>query len=85
MNRGYDAESNRDLCRKHGAEPCVHGRGQPRGSGLDRRRWRVKRANAWLLESKRLGLRYDRLGHIVEDLPQGRMHIPGCTRAHWAL
>jgi len=28
----------------------------------------VERANAWLLENKRLGLRYDRLGFIVESL-----------------
>jgi hypothetical protein len=32
--------------------------------------WPVERANAWLLENKRLGLRYDRLGFIVEALLQ---------------
>ncbi len=37
---------------------------------LGKRRWPVERANAWLLENKRLGLRYDRLGFIVESLLQ---------------
>ena len=69
-DKGYDAESNRRLCRKHGAEPRIHRRGQPHGSGLGKRRWPVERANAWLLENKRLALRCDRLGFIVEGLLQ---------------
>ncbi len=56
---------------QHGCtEPRLHKRGQPPGSGLGKRRWPVERANAWLLENKRLGLRYDRLGFIVEALLQ---------------
>ena len=35
-------------------------------AGQGKRRWPVERTNAWLLENKRLGLRYDRLGYIVE-------------------
>lgn len=31
---GYDAEGNCDLCRSFGAEPCIHKRRQPSGSGL---------------------------------------------------
>jgi len=69
-DKGYDAEANRDLCRTHGTEPCIHKRGEPHGSGLGKRRWPVERANAWVLENKRLGLRYDRLGFIVEALLQ---------------
>ena len=69
-DKGYDAEASRDLCRQHGTEPRIHKRGQPHGSGLGKRRWPVERANAWLLENKRLGLRYDRLGFIVEGLLQ---------------
>jgi len=69
-DKGYDAEANRGLCRQHGTEPCIHKRGQPHGSGLGRRRWPVERANAWLLDNKRLGLRYDRLGFVVEGLLQ---------------
>jgi transposase len=44
--------------------------GQPRGSGLGKRRWPVERSNAWVLENKRLALRYDRLGFIVQSLLQ---------------
>ena len=69
-DKGYDAEAHRDLCRGYRTEPRLHKRGQPPGSGLGKRRWPVERANAWLLENKRLGLRYDRLGFIVEGLLQ---------------
>jgi transposase len=34
-DKGYDAEANRELCRTFGAEPHVHKRGRPRGSGLE--------------------------------------------------
>ena len=69
-DKGYDAEGNRELCRAFGAEPRVHKRGTPRGSGLGKRRWPVERSNAWLLENKRLALRYDRLGFVVQSLLQ---------------
>jgi len=69
-DKAYDAEANRDLCRKSRAEPRIGKRGQPHGSGLGKRRWPVERTNAWLLENKRLGLRYDRLGFVVESLLQ---------------
>ena len=77
-DKGYDAEAHRDLRRSYRTEPRLHKRGQPPGSGLGKRRWPVERANAWLLQNKRLGLsgeplgstRHDRLGFIVESLPQ---------------
>jgi transposase len=69
-DKGYDAEANRALCRGFGAEPYLHKRGRPRGSGLGRRRWPVERSHAWLLENRRLALRYDRLGVIVQSLLQ---------------
>ena len=73
-DRGYDAESNRALCRSFGAEPHVHRRRQPSRPSLGKRRWPVERSNAWLLkkllENKRLALRYDRLGFIVQALLQ---------------
>ena len=69
-DKGYDAEDNRELCRAFGAEPRLHKRGRPRGSGLGKRRWPVERSNAWLLENKSLALRYDRLGFIVQSLLQ---------------
>ena len=69
-DKGYDAGGNRELCRAFGAEPRLHKRGQPRGSGLGERRWPVERSQAWLLENKRLALRYDRLGFVVQSLLQ---------------
>jgi transposase len=69
-DKGYDAEANRALCRAFGAEPCLHKRGRPHGSGLGKRRWPVERSNAWVLENKRLALRYDRLGFIIQSLLQ---------------
>jgi transposase len=67
---GYEAEHHRKLCRAFGAEPGIHKRGQPRGSGLGQRRWPVERSNAWVLENRRLALRYDRLGFIIQSLLQ---------------
>jgi transposase len=69
-DKGYDAEHHRDLCRKFGTKPRIHKRGQPRGSGLGKHRWPVERSNAWLLENKRLALRYDRLGFVMQSLLQ---------------
>ena len=69
-DRGYDAKSHRALCRSFGAEPHIHKRRQPSASGLGQQRWPVERSNAWVLENKRLALRYDRLGFIVHALLQ---------------
>ena len=69
-DKGYDAEPHRELCRAFGAEPRLHKRGRPHGSGLGRRRWPVERSNAWRLENRRLALRYDRLGFVVQSLLQ---------------
>jgi transposase len=69
-DKGYDAERHRELCRAFAAKPGIHKRGQPRGSGLGKHRWPVERSNAWVLENKRLALRYDRLGFIIQSLLQ---------------
>src|SRR3712207_7700221 len=69
-DKGYDAEHHRDLCRRFGAEPSTHKRGRPRGSGLGKRRWPVERSLAWILENRRLALRYDPLGFVVQSLLQ---------------
>ena len=44
-DKGYDAEGNRVLCRRFGAEPRIHKRRRPHGSGLGKRRWPVERSN----------------------------------------
>jgi transposase len=69
-DKGYNAEPNRALCREFDAEPHIHKCRQPRGSDLGKRRWPVELSNAWLLENKRLALRYDRLGFIIQSLLQ---------------
>ena len=69
-DRGYDAESNRALCRSFGAEPHAHKRRRPSGSSLGKQRWPVERSNAWLLENRRLALHYDRCGFIIQSLLQ---------------
>ena len=69
-DKGYDAEHHRELCRTFGAEPHIHKRGRPRGSGSGQRRWPVERSNAWVLENRRLALRHDRLGFVVQSLLQ---------------
>jgi len=79
-DRGYDAESNRALCRSFGAEPHIHKRWQPSRSGLGQQRLPVERSNAWVLENKRLALRYDRLGFIVQALLQTACILLGAGR-----
>jgi transposase len=69
-DKGYDAERHRELCRAFAAKPDIHKRGQPRGSGLGKHRWPVERSNAWVLENRRLALRYDRLGFVIQSLLQ---------------
>jgi transposase len=69
-DKGDDAKANHDLCRAFGVEPCLHQRQRPRGSGLGKKRWPVERSNAWILDNRRLALRYDRLGFIIQSLLQ---------------
>ena len=69
-DKGYDAERHRRLCRVFRVAPFIHKRGHPHGSGLGQRRWPVERTLSWLLENKRLGLRYDRCGFIIQSLLQ---------------
>jgi transposase len=69
-DKGYDNERHRAACRAIGARPFIHKRGRPHGSGLGRFRWPVERTLGWLLENKRLGLRYDRCAYIIRSLLQ---------------
>ena len=69
-DKGYDAESNRTLCRSFGTEPRIHKRRQPSASGLGQKRWPVERSNAWVLENRHLALRYDQLGFVIHSLLQ---------------
>jgi transposase len=82
-DKGYDAEHHRDLCRRFGAEPHIHKCGQRRGSGLGLRRWPVERSNAWVLENRRLALRYDRLGFVIQSLLQAACIFLVAGRLAW--
>ena len=69
-DKGCDAERHRRLCRACKVKPFIHKRGRAHGSGLGRYRWPIERTLSWLLETKRLGLRYDRCGFIIRSLLQ---------------
>jgi hypothetical protein len=78
--KGYDAEPNRDLCCGFGAEPCIHKRKPPHGSGLGGDRWPVERSNAWVPEERALGAALPPARvHCAVSAP-GRLPIPGRRR-----
>jgi transposase len=65
-DRGYDSESTRALLRWLGIEPHIAKRRTPHGSGLGKVRWVVERTISWLKWLRRMRVRYDRLGVIVD-------------------
>ncbi|MCY3008128.1 MAG: IS5 family transposase [Planctomycetota bacterium] len=64
-DRGYDSESLRALLWWLGIEPHIAKRKTPHGSGLGKVRWVVERTISWLKGLRRLRVRYDRLGVIM--------------------
>jgi transposase len=65
-DRGYDSEATRALLRWLGIEPHIAKRRTPHGSGLGKVRWVVERTIGWLKGLRRLRVRYDRLGVIMD-------------------
>ena len=65
-DRGYDSEPLRALLRRLGVEPHIAKRKTPHGSGLGKVRWVVERTISWLKGPRRLRVRYDRLGVIMD-------------------
>ena len=65
-DRGYDYDKYRRELRRRGIKPEIARRGTAHGSGLGRYRWVVERTFAWLHQSKRLLIRYDRRAEIHE-------------------
>jgi transposase len=65
-DRGFDSEGTRELLRWLGIEPHIAQRGAPHGSGLGKVRWVVERTIGWLKGLRRLRVRYDRLGVIID-------------------
>jgi len=65
-DRGYDSEATRAFLRWLGIEPHIAKRGTEHGSGLGKVRWVVERTISWLKGLRRLRVRYDRLGVIMD-------------------
>jgi transposase len=65
-DRGYDSETTREFLRWLGIEPHIAKRRTPNGSGLGRVRWVVERTISWMKGLRRMRVRYDRLGVIVD-------------------
>ena len=56
----------RALLRWLGIEPHIAKRRTPHGSGLGKVRWVVERTISWLKGLRRMRVRYDRLGVIMD-------------------
>jgi transposase len=65
-DRGFDSEGTRELLRWLGIEPHIAKRRTPHGSGLGKVRWVVERTISWVKGLRRLRVRYDRLGVIID-------------------
>ena len=65
-DRGYDSEETRAFLRWLGIEPHIARRGTPHGSGLGKVRWVVERTIAWIKGLRRMRVRYDRLGMMID-------------------
>lgn len=65
-DRGYDGEPLRTLLRRLGIEPHIARRRTEHGSGLGKVRRVVERTISWLEGLRRLRVRYDRLGVIMD-------------------
>jgi len=65
-DRGYDSESTRWIMRWLGIEPKIAKRNTEHGSGLGKVRWVVERTISWLKGLRRMRVRYDRLGVMID-------------------
>ena len=65
-DKGYDSASNRAALRKRGIMPRIARRGVESSQKLGRYRWVVERTISWLKGLRRMRVRYDRLGVIMD-------------------
>ena len=63
-DRGYDAAATRRGLRARHIVPLLVMRRNEHGSGLGRWRWVVERTFAWLIQFRRLRVRYDKRADI---------------------
>jgi transposase len=79
-DRGYDAEAIRQGLRDRRIIPLLAKRNTEHGSGLGRWRWMVERTFAWLNQSRRLRVRYEKRADIQEAFLS-----LGCALICWRL
>ena len=65
-DRGYDSEALRALLRWSGIEPYIAKRDTEHGSWPGKVRWVVERTISWLKSPRRLRVRYDRPGVVLD-------------------
>lgn len=65
-DRGYDSDPTRNILRWLGIEPFIPRRRTEHGSGLGKVRWVVERTISWVKGLRRMRVRYDRSGTIVD-------------------
>ena len=65
-DRAYDSRKRRESLRARHITPVIAKRGAGHGSGLGVYRWVVERTLAWLRQSRRLRVRYERIDGIHE-------------------
>lgn len=70
-DRGYDSDPVRARIRSRGIRPVIARRRTTHGSGMGVYRWVVERTFAWIRQSRRLRLRYERR----PDIHQAFLHL----------
>jgi IS5 family transposase len=70
-DKGYDYPGCRRALRRRNITPRIARRGVESNIRLGRHRWKVERSLAWLLANRRLTVRYERRG----DLLQAFLHL----------
>jgi transposase len=63
---GYDSDPTRCILRFLGTEPHIRQRNSPHGSHLGKIRWVVERTISWIKGLRRMRIRYDRKGIIID-------------------
>jgi transposase len=69
-DKAYDFGRCRRALRDRGITARIARRGVHSSQRLGRQRWKVERTIAWLLEHRRLQVRYERLAAVLEGLLQ---------------
>lgn len=77
-DKAYDFGRCRRVLRERGISARIARRGVQSSRRLGQQRWKVERTIAWLLEHRRLQVRYERLAAVLEGLVQ-----LGCALMCW--